>query len=176
MGSGFVLRQKNLLCSLSRHQACYSSSWSYYSLSLSDSTSQVTGMFISNHTGLCLCCDYRILEGNPVTEVYLGRWLKIWKSRNYVTKNLANISIHVFILRHHGNDVVVAVNWTRGPVNVNHVLYNLWQQSSTSCCHMEIWWVIIFLLQWTDVQITKGNIFNSTLDCFTWAGGGSTRL
>jgi hypothetical protein len=145
---------KSLLCSLSRPEACYSSSCSYSSFSLSASTPQVLALqlCISNQTGLCLSFDYRILEGNPVTEVYLGRWLKIWNSRNYTTKNLANLSIDVF----------------KSPVNVNHILYNIWQQSF-SWRHMEIWWVRISLLQWTDVQISKGNIFNSTLEysnCF----------
>lgn len=71
-----------------RPQACNSSSWSYYSLSLSVSISQVLALHvcISNHSGLCLRCDYRILEGNPLTELNLERWFKIWKSRNYTTK------------------------------------------------------------------------------------------
>lgn len=48
---------------------------------------------------LSLSSDYRILEGNPVTKVYLARWLKIWKSINYTTKHLTNISIDVLILK-----------------------------------------------------------------------------
>lgn len=70
--------------------------------------------------------------------------------------------------RHHGN-TVVAVNWTQVMVivNGNSVLYNLWQQSSTSWYHMEIWRVRISLLQWTKVQINKGTYLTQQYNILT---------
>lgn len=57
-----------------------------------------------------------------------------------------------------------AVNWTQGPVNIKHVLYNL-RQKSTS------WWLSYGNMMGQNfcvAIITKGSIFNSTLEFLTF--------